>query len=113
MINILEQSKEFDKVQVYMMTLDSAIVSMKDVPDGTELEVDGFITFEDMKEDGTSQEICSILTTDKKAYAFQSKTFYRSLVAIHKLMDGEGYTIVKRSGISKSGRPFIDCSLKY
>mgnify|MGYP004526552639 FL=1 len=112
MITILNATREFNKVEKFKMTAGQTITSMKDVPDGTEIEVDGFITFEDGDETtGEINTITSILATDGKIYAFQSKTFRNMLEDIHMIADGEKYKIKKISGKTKAGRDYINCDL--
>ena len=70
---------------------------------------------EDENADGEVNTIHSILTTDGRAIAFQSKTFAKSLEDIAEIMtDGdwnEPFSIIKISGKTKSGRDFINCAL--
>jgi len=111
MVEIKETSREFTKAEQYLMTLDANIVSMKDVPDGTSIQVDGYLTFTDTKDDGDVSELLSIITPDKKVYSAQSTTFKRSLNDIATIMDGEKFAIVKTSGVTNAGRDFINCAL--
>lgn len=110
-MKILEASRELNKIEQYLMTLDNGIKPMKEVPDGTSIEVSAWIIFEDENSDGELNEITSILTPNKEAFAFQSATFKRSLMNIHNLMAGEQYSIIKCSGKTKAGRDYIDCRL--
>ena len=109
-IEIKKTSREFTKVEQYLMTLDNGITSMKDIPDGTTVMVDGWLEFVDHKKDG-DVELMAILSTDGKAYSTQSMTFKRSIHNIENIMDGQKYGVIKTSGTTKAGRPFIDCSL--
>lgn len=112
MITILDATRDFNKVEKFKMTAGQEITSMKDVADGTEIEVDGFITFEDTNaQTGEINTITSILATNGKIYAFQSKTFRTMLEDIHSLADGEKYKIRKISGKTKAGRDYINCDL--
>ena len=111
MVEVKERSREFSKVEEYLMTLDPAIVSMKDVEDGTSITVDGYLTFTDTKEDGEVAELLSIITPDKKVYSCQSNTFKRSLNDIATIMDGQQFAIIKISGKTNAGRDFINCTL--
>lgn len=115
MITIKETSRDFNEVEQYLMTLSSDITSMKDVEDGTSIEVAGTLIFTDLKETGTDAgkevEILSIITPDNKVYSCQSATFKRSITDISKIMHGNGFSIIKKSGTTKAGRPYIDCAL--
>lgn len=112
MVEITRESREFDKVEKYLMTVAPEITSLKDVPDGTSITVSGIIEFNDVKETtGEVSEIVSIITPDKKVYSAQSKTVKRSLSDIEKIMDGEQFAIIKTSGLTKAGRTFINVYL--
>lgn len=112
MVEITRESREFDKVEKYLMTVAPGITSLKDVPDGTSITVSGIIEFNDVKEaTGEVSEIVSIITPDKKVYSAQSKTVKRSLSDIEKIMDGEQFAIIKTSGLTKAGRTFINVEL--
>lgn len=109
-ITITATSREFTEVEQYLMTLDSGITSMKDVEDGTSIAVDGWLEFTDNKKDG-EVELIAIIDKNGKAYSAQSATFKRALKNIDGIMHGKPYAIIKKSGVTKAGRPFIDCSL--
>lgn len=115
MVTIKSMSREFTEVEQYLMTLSSDITSMKDVPDGTSIEVAGTLIFTDVKETGSDAgkevEILSIITPDNKVYSCQSATFKRSLSDIANIMHGQPFSIIKKSGATKSDRPYIDCAL--
>lgn len=112
MINIVEASRDFDKVETYLMTISPGIISLKDVEDGTKITVDGVMTFQDVKEDsGETTEVMSIITPDKKVYCCQSATFKRSIRDISAIMGDEKFTVIKTSGVTKANRDFINCVL--
>jgi len=111
MITIKERSREFTKVEEYLMTVAPSIISMKDVEDGTIIPVDGTITFLDTKDDGEESEILSIITPDKTVYSLQSQTFKRSLNDILNIMGENSFSIVKISGKTNAGRDYINCIL--
>lgn len=50
MITIKATSREFTPVEKYLMTTSPDITSMKDVADGEKIKVDGYLTFDDVKE---------------------------------------------------------------
>ncbi len=111
MINIIEKSKDFDKVDEYLMTVGKGVTSIKDVEDETHIMVDGYMIFEDIKDSGESIEVLSVITPDKEVYASQSQTFKRSLLDIINIMGDGSAPIVKISGTTKAGRPYVDCKL--
>lgn len=111
MITINETSREMSEVEIYLTTIAPSIKTMKDVPDGTSIAVDAVINFSDVKEDGTSSCITSIMTPEKAVYAFQSQTFYNSLKDIMAIMKEKPFSIVKTSGKTKNGRDYINCEL--
>lgn len=110
-ITITKASRELTEVEQYLMTMDAGITSIKDVADGTLIPVDAYIEYKETKNDGTEAELLSIITVDGKVYLTQSSTFKDSLKSIHELMHGKQYAIVKLSGETKAGRPFVDCGL--
>lgn len=110
MINIKEKSREFTTVEQYCMTASPEIISMKDVEDGCVIHVNGYLIFEDVKEDGTSVEMLSIIDPGMKAYVAQSDTFRRSFMDIRGII-GDKFPLKKISGVSKGGRPYVNCVL--
>ena len=110
-IRIYDANKEFTEIEQYLMTRSPAIVSMKDVEDGTTIIVDGVLNFEDEKDNGEVVDIMSIITPDSKVYSCQSKTFKRSIIDIANIMHGKPFPVKKISGKTKAGRGYIDCIL--
>ena len=110
-MQIYENSREFSKVEIYLMTSSPDVESLKNVEDETSIPVDGYILFKDKDQNGEETDILSIITPDKNVYACQSQTFRRSFLEIFELMDGEAFSIIKKSGESKAGRDFINCVL--
>lgn len=112
MVEIKQCSREFSDVEKYLMTIAPSIISMKDVPDGTHITIDGILTFEDTKETtGEIADILSIITPEKKVYSCQSTPFKRSIRDISIIMKNKQFTIIKTSGKTKAGRDFINCEL--
>lgn len=110
-ITINTQSRDFTEVEQYLMTLDRGIVSLKDVEDNTSIAVAGYLTFTDEKDNGESVDILSIITPDNEVFSTQSDTFKRSFDNIVNIMHDKSFSIIKVSGTSKAGRPYIDCTL--
>lgn len=111
MISIKNMSREFSKVEQYLMTLSPSIVSVKDVPDGEHITVSGILEFEDIKDTGEIDNIMTIITPDNKVYACQSATFKRTIGDISTIMDGKQFTVIKTSGKTKNNRGYINCVL--
>lgn len=111
MIEIKEMSREFTKVEKYLMTTAPDIESLKNIEDGKSIPVDGYLIFNDIKDNGDIQEIISIITPDKKVYSGQSATFRQSLKDIEDVMESEKFSIIKISGKTKAGRDYINCTL--
>lgn len=110
-ITIKNPSRDFTEVEQYLMTLDRGIVSLKDVEDNTSIPVAGYLTFTDEKDNGDSVDILSIITPDNEVFSCQSATFKRSFDNIVNIMHDKPFSIIKVSGTTKAGRPFIDCGL--
>ena len=110
-ITINTQSRDFTEVEQYLMTLDRNIQSLKDVEDNTSITVAGYLTFTDEKDNGESVDILSIITPDNEVFSCQSETFKRSFGNITNIMHDKSFSIIKLSGTTKNGRPYINCSL--
>lgn len=107
------RGKELTKRELYKMTKDNGLIMMKNVEDNTLISVVATVEFIDEKASG-DVKIFSLMDADGTCYAYQSKTFHESLMNIMDIMlDEEQDTvdIIKTSGITKSGRDFINCKL--
>lgn len=111
MVEIKEMSREFTKVEKYLMTTAPDIEPLKNIVDGESIPIDGYLIFDDIKDNGEKHEILSIITPDKKVYSGQSVTFRESLEDIYSLMEDEKFSIIKISGKTKAGREYINCTL--
>lgn len=111
MITIKNETRNFTKVEEYLLTIAPTIKAVKTLEDGDILNVAGYLEFVDVKEDGTTSELMSIITTDNKVYSTQSVTFKRSIKDIETVMEGFPFTVKKISGQSKAGRKYVDCVL--
>lgn len=110
MIKVTNQTKEFTEIEKYLMTTAPTIKTVKTLQDGDVINVAGYLEFIDEKEDGTTAELMSIITTDKAVYSTQSVTFKRSIKNIEAVMQFP-FPVKKISGQSKAGRNFVDCVL--
>lgn len=111
MITIRNETKEFTPVEIYLLTVAPTIKTVKTLQDGDAINVAGYLEFVDEKEDGTTAELMSIITTDNVVYSTQSVTFKRSIKCIESVMQGFPFPVKKISGQSKAGRKFVDCVL--
>lgn len=111
MITINNKSREFDKKEVYKLTIAPDLMSVKDIADNETLDIAGYLEFTDTKDNGESTEILSLLLTDGSAVSTQSATFKRSIKDIETVMESDEFTIKKISGTTKAGRPFVNCVL--
>ncbi len=111
MQTITTMSREFSPVEKYLMTKSPAITSIKDVEDNKSIDVDGFLIFEDEKDDGKMSTIVSIITPSREVYSAQSETFRDSLTDISEIMGNTKFAIKKISGVTKAGRPYVNCIL--
>ena len=110
MIKVTNQTKEFTEIEKYLMTTAPTIKTVKTLQDGDVINVAGYLEFVDEKEDGTTAELMSIITTDKAVYSTQSVTFKRSIKNIEAVMQFP-FPVKKISGQSKAGRKYVDCVL--
>ena len=110
MITITNTTKEFTAIEKYLMTTAPTIKTVKTLHDGDVINVAGYLEFVDEKEDGTTAELMSIITTDNAVYSTQSVTFKRSIKDIEAIMKFP-FPVKKISGQSKAGRNFVDCVL--
>lgn len=113
-MTILKTSRDFTNVEKYLMTQDPGIISVKDVPDFTHMDVSGYLLYEDQNAKGETSELLSVIgkvdgTT--KVWCCQSATFKRSFEQMFELFEGEPFTIIKTSGVSKGGKNYVDCRL--
>lgn len=111
MITITNTTKEFTAIERYLMTTAPTIKTVKTLSDGDVINVAGYIEFTDVKDDGTTAELMSIITTDNTVFSTQSVTFKRSIKDIETVMQGFPFPVKKISGQSKAGRKYVDCVL--
>lgn len=111
MVTVISTSKEFTEVEEYLMTISPAIISMKDVEDNTRITVSGVLEFTDEKDNGDKTEIMSIITPENVVYSCQSNTFKRAVHDIQRIMKDKPFTLIKVSGTTKAGRPYINAIL--
>lgn len=119
-MKIIEKSRDFSAKEIYRMTEDRAVLSVKDIADHTILNVNAYLTFEDTNSNGETYEILAIMGADDNGeitvWACQSATFKRSFINIVEINAESGIDIAvepiaieKLSGTTKAGRDYVDC----
>lgn len=107
----VKSSENITKVELYKMTRDSGILSMKDVEANAECGVKAWVIFDDTNNKGEVSEVLSILTDVGAVWSTTSPTFKESFNEIVNIMDGEPFRIRKLEGTSKAGRKYVNCAL--
>ena len=118
-MDILQTSRDFTAKEIYNMTEDKAVISVKNVPTNSILHVNGYVVFEDINKDGETSDILSIIGANDngevEVWACQSESFKRSFLDIVEIIEqsgmkiDDGVDIQKLDGESKSGRAYVDC----
>lgn len=117
-MTITDQSREFSKTEIYKLTKANDTISVKDLPDGAKLLVDGYLTYDDVNGKGEEVHMLSVMgmmdgVEKPVVWTCQSQTFKQDFGDIWSIFNGEeAFTIVKGSGQSKMGRAFVNCSLE-
>ena len=102
---------EISKMEMYKMSQDGGIKSLKNVESEIPIEVYKYMYYKDVdKKTGKEITILSILTASGNVFACQSETFKRMFGDIIGL--GLSKTVVNVShGKTSAGRDFIQCIL--
>lgn len=113
MVKITNKSQEFSNLEVYKMTKDHNLNTLKSIENGVKLEVAGFMEWEDVDEEtGETTRLMSLLMTDGTAYVTQSDTFKRDFFDIVEIFE-HNFPITVEHGIgkSKAGREYHYCAV--
>ena len=100
-----------DKRTTYLMTKNPDMTSIKDVEDGTQLDITHVCRFTDTNKDGVIVEIETYLDANGNVYATQSATFKEYFDDICNIFLGEDVSIIKKSGKTNAGREYVYCTL--
>ena len=101
-MKVIAKSNNLKPQELYQMANGNDIKRMRDV------ELAGWLIFEDEKPDGEVSTIVTIRTTEGEMYATNSPTFRRSFESMTAFFDTvDAIKVV--SSTSKKGRPFITC----
>lgn len=108
-MNILFSTRDFTRKEKYGLYIKGG-KSIKDLPEGSELEVAGYTVYEDENSKGEKVVITAILLADGGVVSTSSETVRRELEHIVKglFIDFETETlkIITKKGVSKNGREF-------
>lgn len=108
-MEIIKTSTE-NKVDIYKLTQDAAIQSMKDSK-GQLITVKEWAHYTDTDKDGNTREIISIMDNDGVVRATNSATFRKDFLNMVDLFGQELASITVLADVSKNNREFITCSL--
>ena len=114
MLEIRRRScEEISKKDVFMMTKNQNILTMKSLENGTRIPVKYWVLFTDMnRSTGEDVEILSIMAEDGQVIATNSNSFKDMFFDIIEILEeSEGFTIEKIGGKTKAGRDFVTCAL--
>lgn len=111
-MTIVKQSRDFSKIEMYLMTQGNNNTSVKDLEDNTPLYVNGYMVFKDTDSTGAERQLIAIMCHDRQVYMSQSATFLRSLEGMFDVFnDLPELPVLKISGTTKAGRDYVDCTL--
>lgn len=113
MMEIIRKSdEEMTKKDIFMMTKNQKIRTVKSLENGAKINVTHWIEFSDVNA-GTGEvvDILSMMDESGEVFATNSKSFKDMFFNIVGIMDGEGFTIEKLGGVTKAGRDFVTCGL--
>lgn len=113
MMEIIRKSdEEMTKKDIFMMTKNQKIRTVKSLENGAKINVTHWIEFSDVNSStGEVVEILSMMDETGECFATNSKSFKEMFFDIVDIMDGEGFTIEKLGGKTKAGRDFVTCGL--
>lgn len=109
MINILKTNKEISKKDLYYLTMAPDSTKMSEAV-GETIDIQYAVIYEDVRNDKTST-VSAIMDVDGRVYATNSNSFKERLEDILEFFPDEEISIKVCQGTSKSGRPYIYCTL--
>ena len=108
-MNIINQSRELTKMEIYKLTEGKKTISVKDAV-GLTFRVDAWCEYEDQNEKGDKSHVLSILATDGCVYTTVSEVFRRSFMRILQVFGDDMPEIEIIDGESKNNRTYYDCT---
>ena len=108
-MNIINQSRELTKMEIYKLTEGKKTISVKDAV-GLTFRVDAWCVYEDQNEKGDKSHVLSILATDGCVYTTVSEVFRKSFMRILQVFGDDLPEIEILDGESKNNRTYYDCT---
>lgn len=101
-----------NKKMLYKLTQASSksVSKLKDEELDVSHPVDAYLLYEDVNKKGNQITLLTIVS-GSEVFTAQSQTLQESFFKIVDLMDGDPFSIIFTQGISKNGRPFVDCEM--
>ena len=107
---IIASRNDIDKRTLFKMTKGKDNINVKSMEDGEIFSPVDFVVYRETNSKGDEVEILSILAADDRVICAQSDTFKTSFMEVWDTFERE-CEIKKISGVSKSGREYVDCTL--
>lgn len=113
MMEIIRKSdEEMTKKDIFMMTKNQKIRTVKSLENGAKIAVVHWVEFSDVNNStGEVVKILSMMDETGDCFATNSKSFKDMFFDIVDIMEGEDFTIEKLGGKTKAGRDFVTCGL--
>lgn len=109
---IKKSNTEMSKKDIFMMTKNQSIRTVKSLQNGAKINVTHWVEFKDVNNNGEIVEILSMMDEDGSCYASNSKSFKEMFFDIIEILEQDsGFTIEKLGGKTKAGREFVTCGL--
>ena len=106
-MNIIIETREFNRKEKYALYIRGG-KSIKDLPEGTELDIVGYSVYEDVNSKGDNVVITAMLLSDGSVVSTSSETVRRELDSIVRGLgidfNVETLTVRTMKGMSKNGR---------
>lgn len=111
-MQIINSTKDMDKRTAYKMYKPENPVSIKNVEDDTRITVSRWMEYTDVNADGVEMNILAIYEESTNiTYQSNSATFRKEFYNMIDMLGDEELEIIKKSGTTKSDRPYVTCVL--
>lgn len=108
-MEIIRKSHELTKKELYFLTKAPTVQKMSEHKN-ERIELSGWVLYNDLKNDGTTTEILSVVTPENEVFATNSTTFIKSFLEMQDIFDDEKIPAIRIvSAVSRAGREYLDC----